>query len=386
MKWVPTLAAAAVLMAVLWPASVSADAETDRLRAEFQGIVQGLNDDSLEKFRRAVVQKDMLARIFASRLIEPDVKKSFTSSFAASFEQMFVSSFPKSKKEILGTLIDFRFEGNEGRAIVRYAASGYRYAYHVYELERDSKGRLVILDWIDYYQGGRFSDQAGEALVMAMPGKPAIRKMLTNKTVTDGDVFQVAELFKAVRDSKPERFFQIYDGLKEVLLEEKVVVRASFNMALMARDKTRIRNAVRMLVETHPGDPLFSLRLTEYYISTRQYQQAIDAVVALQNGLGLKDGATESLKASAALAMGNTGDAEQYAEEATVVEPSLELAWWSLLRARTRAANYSAATEALARLEDDFGHTLDPKQLGRDRFLKVLVDKQEYLDWRASRE
>ena len=386
MKWVPTLAAAAVFLAILWPVSASADAETDRLRAEFQGIVQGLNDDSFEKFRRAIVQKDMLARIFDDRLIEADVKRSFTSSFAASFEQMFMSSFPKSKKEILGTLIDFRFQGNEGRAVVRYAASGYRYSYHVYELGRGSRGRLVILDWVDYYQGGRFSDEAGEALVMAMPSKPAIRKMLMNKTLGDGDLFQVAELFKAVRDTKPDRFFQILDGLKEVLLEEKVVVRASFRLALMARDKARIRNAVRMLVETYPGDPLFSLRLTEYYISTRQYQEAIDALIVLQDGLGLKDGVTESLKASAALAMGNIGDAEQHAVQATVVEPSLELAWWSLLRARTRAEDYSGATEALARLEDEFGHTLDPEQLGRDRFLKALADKQEYLDWRATRE
>jgi len=385
-KWGQQVAAATALMVILWSASASADAETDRLRAEFQAIVQGLNDDSFEKFRRAIVQKDMIARIFADRLVESDVKKAFMGSFATSFEQMFTSSFPKSKKEILGTLIDFRFQGNEGRAVVRYAASGYRYSYHVYELGRDSRGRLVILDWIDYYQGGRFSDEAGEALVMAMPSKPASRKILMNKSLSDGDIFQVAELFKAVRDTKPERFFQIYDGLNEVLLKEKVILRASFRLALIARDKARIRNAVRMLVETYPNDALFSLRLVEYYISTRQYQEAIDALVALQDGLGLKDGATESLKASAALAMGNTGDAEQYAVQATVVEPSLELGWWSLLRARTRAENYGGATEALARLEDEFGHTLDPEQLRRDRFLKVLADKQEYLDWRATRE
>lgn len=386
MKWVPTLAAAAAFIVILWSAPASADVETDKLRAEFQGIVQGLNEDSFEKFRRAIVQKDMLARIFADQLIDTAVKKSFTSSYSTSLEQMFVSSFPKSKKEILGTVIDFQFQGNEGRAVVRYAASGYRYSYHVYELGRDSKGRLVIRDWIDYYQGGRFSDDAGEALVMAMPSRPASRKMLMNKNLSDGDVFQIAELFKAVRDSKPVRFFQIYDGLDQALLEEKVIVRASFALALIARDKARIRNAVRMLVETYPDDPLYSLRLVEYYISTRQYQEAIDALVVLQDGIGIKDGATESLKASAALAMGNTGDAEQFAVQATVVEPSLELGWWSLLRARTRDGNYSGATEALARLEDDFGHTLDPETLGRDRFLKVLADKQEYLDWRASGE
>jgi tetratricopeptide (TPR) repeat protein len=386
MKWVPSLAAAAAFIVILWSAPASADVDTDKLRAEFQGIVQGLNEDSFEKFRRAIVQKDMLARIFADRLIDTEVKRSFTSSYSTSLEQMFVSSFPKSKKEILGTVIDFQFQGNEGRAVVRYAASGYRYSYHVYELGRDSRGRLVIRDWIDYYQGGRFSDDAGVALVMAMPSRPASRKMLINKNLSDGDVFQIAELFKAVRDSKPARFFQIYDGLDQALLEEKVIVRASFALALIARDKARIRNAVRRLVETYPDDPLYSLRLVEYYISTRQYQEAIDALVVLQDGIGIKDGATESLKASAALAMGNTGDAEQFAVQATVVEPSLELGWWSLLRARTRDGNYSGATEALTRLEDDFGHTLDPETLQRDRFLKVLADKQEYLDWRASGE
>ena len=142
MKWFQKLAAAAAFIVILWSASASADAETDKLRAEFQGIVTGLNEDSFEKFRRAIVQKDMLARIFADHLIDTDVKRSFTNSYSTSLRQMFVSSFPKSKKEILGTLIDFRFQGNEGRAVVRYAASGYRYSYHVYELGRDSKGRL----------------------------------------------------------------------------------------------------------------------------------------------------------------------------------------------------------------------------------------------------
>ena len=297
------MAASAAFIGILLFASASADVETDRLRAEFQGIVRGLNEDSFEKFSRAIVQKDMLARIFADQLIDTEVKKSITKTFPTSFQQMFTSSFPKSKKEILGTLIDFQFQGNEGRAIVRYAASGYRYSYHVYEWEIGSKGRLVIRDWIDYYEGGRFSGNVGEALVMAMPSKPASRKMLTNKNLSDGDVFQVAELFKAVRDNKPDRFFQIYDGLKEALHKEKVIVRASLRLALIARDKARIRNAVRVLVETYPDDPLYSLRLVEYYISTRQYQEAIDALVVLQDAIGIKDGATESLKASAALAL-----------------------------------------------------------------------------------
>lgn len=389
MKWIQYLAATAVFTGLLAPVleyAQAADAEVDVLRVKFESIIQGLNDNSFDRFNRAISKKDMTARIFGNRLIEADVKKAFASDFTASVQGMFSSSFPKSTKEILGTLIDFQFTGNEGRAVVRYVASGYRYTYHVYELGLDAKGRMLILDWLDYYQGSRFSDEAGQALIMAMPSKPSTRNLLENKTLGEGEVFQVGELFKAVRDNEAERFFQIFDGLDPVLLKEPAILRLNLHLSLAFPESPRAANAVRMLVDAFPDDPLYSLRLIDYYIPARQYQDAIDALERLQAGVGISDGATESVKSSAALAMGNTADSEKYALQATVAEPSLEVAWWSLLRARTRAEDYSGATEALARLEDDFGHTLDPRKLKRDRFLKVLADKPEYLNWRASRE
>jgi len=386
MKSIQQYAATALLGLFLGSSLALADAETDELRAQFESVIDGLNSNSFERFNRAIVKKDMTSRIYSGRLIETDVKKAFASDFTGSVGQMFSSSFPKSKKEILGTVIDFDFKGGEGRAVVRYALSGYRYSYHVYQLRRDSKGRLLIVDWVDYYQGNQFSDEAGDALVMAMPSKQATRSLLDNKAMSEAEVFQIAELFKAVRDNKPERFFQIYDGLSDTVVTETVIMKSNLQLALLARDGERIEGAVQSLEKRLPDDALFSLRLIEFYIPTRQYDKAIAALVRLQDEIGVRDAATESLKASAALAMGNTADAEKYALQATEVEPSLELGWWSLLRARTRAQDYSGAVEALTRLEDDFGHTLDPATLKRDRFLKVLADKPDYLAWLASRE
>jgi len=386
MKSIQRFVTTALLALFLGSSLALADTGTDELRAQFESVIDGLNNNSFDRFNRAIVKKDLMSRIYSNRLIETDVKKVFGKDFTASIEQMFTSSFPKSKKEILGSVLDFDFKGGEGRAVVRYASSGYRYSYHVYELRQDSKGRLLIVDWVDYYQGNRFSDEAGDALVMAMPSKQAARSILDNKTIGEAELFQVAELFKAVRDNKPERFFQIHDGLTDAVIAESSITRFNLQLALLARDGERIEGAIQTLEETHPDDALYSLRIIEYYIPTRQYDKAIAALVNLQDELGVRDAASESLKASAALAMGNTADAEKYALQATAVEPSLELGWWSLLRARTRGKDYSGATEALTRLEDDFGHTLDPAKLKRDRFLKVLADKPEYLDWQASRE
>ena len=374
---------AALIM--LAPAGAVAD-DAATARMQFERIMQGLNDNSFDRFNSATNEAVLTARIFDGRMVAADVKRAFTQDFNASIERMFAASFPESKSDILATIVDFQMRGNEGRAVVRYTGSGYRYSYHVYELELDTKGRLTIVDWIDYYQGERFSAAAGLALVMSMPNKPATRKLLDSTTISDRDAFQVGELLKAVRDRNAARFVQIYDDLDESLQGEKVIARLYLQMALRARDKARTENAVQNLLQAFPDDALQSLRLVEFFIPVRRYRDAVDALMRLEEDLGIVDGALGSVKAMAALADGTTEDAGFFAQQATEAEPTLEVAWWSLLRARTAAADYAGATEAMTRLEDDFGDTLDAEKLARDRFLKVLADKPEYLAWRASRE
>lgn len=377
--------ALAVALSVLLSSALPAQ-DSSALRDRFDTIIEGLNKDSFEQFLRAIDEKDMTTRIYDRRLIEPPVKTTFSEDVSGSIQPMFTASFPKSRKEILGTVVDFRFSGSEGRAVVRYAASGYRFAYHVYELRAAGDSRLYIVDWIDYYQGGRFSDEVGDALVRVLPSKPATRSALSNKAAGDAQIFQVSELFKAARDNQPERFFQIYDGFDDALLNEKAVVRLNWHMALTVGDAARMDRAASQIEEMFADDPLYSQRLIEYYVASKQFGKAIASLELLQQGLGITDGAIESLKVSAALALGSTADATQFAEQAIEAEPSLELAWWSLLRARTAAEDYTGATEAIARLEDDFGENLSSQQLRKDPFLRVLSGKQEYLDWRASRQ
>lgn len=252
MKWVQCLVVFTAFMGLPGAVSALEGVDVEKLRAQFESIVQGLNDNSFDRFRRATATRELVERIFRNRLIEPDVKKAFTSDASASIEQMFTSSFPPTKKEILGTLVDFRFSGSEGRAVVRYAASGYRYAYHIYELRLDEKGRMVIVDWIDYYQANRFSAEAGDALVMARPSRPATRKMLENKNLGESELFQVSELFKAVRDNKAERFFQIYDDMDESLHAEITVMKLNLFLALAVRDAVRIENAAERLAAKRP--------------------------------------------------------------------------------------------------------------------------------------
>ena len=225
-------------------------------------------------------------------------------------------------------------------------------------------------------------------LVGRMPSKRSVASILQINDPSEAQLFQAGELMKAATNMNPPRFFQIIDGLDAALRRDPFVISLNFGFCRYVGDPTRINAAVEDVVASFPGDVRFSLRLAEFYIERRLFAEAIEELELLQGkgGLSLTDGALESLKATAAMALGDFERAEAFAVSATEVEPDLELGWWTMLRVRTAAADYTGAIEALTQLEDRFGHLLIPQKLRRDRFLKVLIEQQEYTDWREARD
>jgi hypothetical protein len=380
------------LLAAVLAQAAMAQSGDNGMREQFQAVIDGLNDNSFRQFHEAIDDNAFAARVFGTRVIADDAKQAFAGNFPQMLESMFRDGFPAPRTEdeaageILGTLVSFVAEGSQARAIVRFEGKGFRFTWHAYDLVRGRGGRVQIVDWFDYYQGGWFSELAGNALVRALPGAGPVASVLEMPSPTEGQLFQVGELFKSVRDGNPRRYVQILDGLEEALRQEPFIVGLNFQYWRMLRDPGRLRAAAEDLANTFPQDPRYSLSLAEFYVQARRFDDAIVQFALLENALGIDDGAIRSLKATAAMALGDFERAQEFAQEASGAEPGLELAWWTLLRTRTAAGNYAGATEALTELEDRFGHLLIPQKLQRDRFLKVLIDQQEYKDWRAARD
>ncbi|MDJ0711985.1 MAG: hypothetical protein QNJ14_16470 [Woeseiaceae bacterium] len=378
--------AAIVLVMMVAPQPGFAQSQDDALRGEFEAMIGGLNDNSFKLFHEMVDQRAMLSRVIGAYAISPDIRDQLDANPREWIESAFRSSFPPSDGEIIGTVVAFEVYEGTARALVRWESSGYRFSYHIYELELRGGDKLSIVDWIDFYQAGRFSELVAQSFVYTMPTSEATVQLLDDKSRSQGELFQVGEMFKAVRDTRHDRFFSIYDAMDESLRSEKIVTKLNLDMTMSWNDAARTGRAYLAVVETFPQDPLYSLKLTGFYIATRQFEKVIPELEVLQQGLGVTDGASESLKVSAAMALGDFERAEALALNATKVEPGLELSWWSLLRARTAAQNWAGATEAMTELEERFGHLLIPQKLRRDRFLKALIDQQEYKDWRAARD
>ena len=134
-------------------------------RAGFQDIVDDLNKSSLERFAHAVDQDDMLERIFGLRLIDPKVKKTFREGFDEQLEGILKSAFANTEGNIRAAWLGFGSKGNRGKAIVRYDLPDFQFNYHEYELRLDDSGRVIIIDWVDFLDGEKFSDGIGVVMV-----------------------------------------------------------------------------------------------------------------------------------------------------------------------------------------------------------------------------
>ncbi len=349
-----------------------------------QAIVAGLNAGSSEAFIAATRQDELLERIFGLRLIDQRVKRQFEENLEFSYSDMLESALPRGEGGIKAILLGLESRGERGRAVIRFDLPDFQFNYHEYDLHLDGKGRVVIDDWTDYLQGERFSDGIGMMLIKAAPTRPAMRKLIDFQNVRDSELFQFTELLKASRDRQVDRYVEIIAGLNERMQSQRVVVLTSVQLAKQLRNRRMLRTALTQMAQHYPEATEFSLLLLDYYFPTRQYDAALQALLRLEERLGFADSGMRARLSAATLVMGNVAEAMSYADTALELEPTLELAWWSALRARAAANEYALAVEALGTLETRFGHTLDRAALERDRGLAGLLASEEYAVWREN--
>jgi hypothetical protein len=328
----------------------------------------------------------MLERIFGLRLIEPKVKQGFREGFDQNLPSILESAFAGTGGNIRAAWLGFGSKGDRGRAIVRYDLPDFQFTYHEYELRLDRKGRVIIVDWIDFLDGERFSDGVGVQLVALNPGKPAVRKLLDFQGPSEQQTFQMTELLKASRDRQVDRYFDILDDLDEKLRSQRAVVLTSVHLTTATRNRRKLRTALIDVDKYFPEEPLYSLMLLDYYFPSRKYEEAMQALLRLQSRLGVQDAAMAARLSAASLVLGNSEDALSYAGQAVQTEPGLELGWWSSLRARTALGQFAGAVEALDELEKTFGYTLGPEAFENDPSMADLLLSAEYETWLASRE
>ena len=379
----------ALAMPVLADSFEEAEQEERRKQEAFNTqvplIVESLNMGSFDLFASSINKSDFLDRIYGLRLIDVRLKREFNDNMEFQFESLLQDGFRDSQGEINATLLGVESRGDRGRALVRYNLPNLQFSYHEYDLALDEDEQVVILDWIDYLQGDTFTNAIGNSLVMAAPSEAAVRKLIDIQNPKQNDLFQLRELLKAARDRQTARYSQIYAELDESFRRQRIVALQNVLLAKAANNRRYLRQALIVMAEYFPEEPLYSLMLLDYYVPTRQYEEAIAGLQRTYAKFGFDDAAMEARISAITLAMGNAEDAAAYAERALLMEPGLELGWWSALQARVATADFAGATEALTALEDNHGHQLRSEQLQGDKSFSAFLASDAFKSWEASR-
>ena len=381
-----------LVMASSWSAQACAnDAEQEEaakqqaFQSGAQRIVDGFNAGSTDAFVDSLDQADLLERVFGLRLIDQRIKKQVREGLPQSFLRSITSSLPVGNETIKVTLLEVESRGDRGRAVVRFDYPKFQFNYHEYDLRLDTNGKVVVYDWIDFLDGNLFTEAAGRSMVMAAPGKAAARKLLDFQNVSENELFQFAELLKAARDRKLDRYLEIRDGMQERFQRQRIVVETNVDLARQVRKRRQMVAGLAIMAKYYPEEPLYSLMLLDYYVPARRLDEAVAALQRLSERLDVADAAMEARLSAVALSKGEPQAASTLADAALTLENDLEIAWWSALKARVALEDFARATEALQQLEAQFGWDLGTETLQQDKSYRGLLASSEYQAWLESR-
>jgi len=353
-------------------------------RSGMQRIVDDLNAGSTDVFINAIDQADLLDRIYGLRLIDQRVKKQIREGLPQSLLRYVTASLPVTDESVKVTLLGVESRGDRGRAVVRFDLPKTSFNYHEYDLRLNGDGTVIVRDWTDFLDGSLFTESVGQSMVMAAPGKSAARKLLDFANVSENELFQFAELLKAARDRKLDRYLTIRDGMQERFQRQRIVVETNVHLARQVRKRRPMIAGLVIMANYYPDEPLYSLMLLDLYFPTRKYEEAFQALQALSDRLDVDDAAMLARLSATALVMEKPQDAVDYADAALALEPTLELAWISAFSARAALSDFAGAVEAAKKLKAEFGRDCDPETLGKVKSYAQLLESGEYKGWRES--
>lgn len=360
--------------------------DNEKMREQFEDVLAGVNQGSFEPIKTAIEKGAFLDRVMRKYMLETEVKNAFDENFWEIVEGIAMSSMPNAKQKANGEIVKFEFADGNGQAVVRFKLPGYVFSYQVWNLQQ-RRGRLRVLDWFNSNQGRSVVDAIAEELLVMMPNNGATRRLIRDKNPTNQQLFQTTELLKAARDRQVSRFFEIYDGLSEPIRNDELVAMFALQLAYGANDRGRFIRTFNVFVDVFGANPDFGEGISNSQLLMGQIEAGYQSLLKFHDSMQFGEGALPSKLSALALALGNNEKAIEHAEHATRNEPTLALAWWSLLRARASIDDFSGSIVAMERLEDDFGQQLDAAQLMRDPYgaFEKLAESPAFVEWRASR-
>ncbi|MHC5540063.1 tetratricopeptide repeat protein [Singulisphaera rosea] len=190
---------------------------------------------------------------------------------------------------------------------------------------------------------------------------------------------QFQQLMTAQAQGRPQDALKIYDGLSEVVKNDKTVQLIRLRAA-DAAGETLYETALEDFRRRYPNDPCVDMISIDYFTMKKDYPKALECLGHLDKSVH-GDPYLHVLRAGVSLLANDLVAAEDEVRKAIAEDPTLQQAYDSLIVVTLRKNDFDGTLSALKALHDNFGtHYEDMTKLPE---FSEFVKSPQYRTWQT---
>jgi tetratricopeptide (TPR) repeat protein len=250
-------------------------------------------------------------------------------------------------------LLNLRVEKGRTRALYRSASdSGLNYID--FDLARDEKGQVIIVD-IYPYIAGEYSSETLRRIYLA--GMAELEQGLLDKLMGKEQEFlknmpKMTQMGRLIQERKHQEALDTYGQMAPVMQKQKSVMLMRL-MAAMQVGEAEYQLAIDDLEKTFPGDPSLDLISIDGHVMRQDYAAALRSIDRLDRRV--KDPYLQFMRASVMLGKPDVPEAKKYLQLAIKQDVTLTQAWWALISLSLTDKQYAETARLLTGIERDAG-------------------------------
>jgi hypothetical protein len=249
--------------------------------------------------------------------------------------------------------LHIHLQDSQGRAWFRVNVSGGGLNYHDYLLAK-KQGATRAVDLYAITSGEWFSAGLRRSFLrgVAQQNPASFVPLPTEEREYCQYYQQVAAMLQCLGSGRPAKAAELFDQLPEGVQRQKFVL-LMYMAAAKKIDRDLYREAMKKFAACYPGDPALSVILIDDCMLAGEFDEAHRTIDRLDQAVG-GDPYLGVLHCGVFCQQKRFAEGVAAARKAVAADRGMQVAYESLLRAALGAQDFSATTDALIALEQQF--------------------------------
>jgi tetratricopeptide (TPR) repeat protein len=330
------------------------------------------------------------AHVDLERLIERSTRDtSAPSQFAEGFAKGMRRSGVDMGKQLVNArdeesnfhLLRLRMDGGAPHALYRVISKA-GINYLDFELAKNAKGQVVIVDIYPHISGELFSQTLRRMYLMAATeaGHNLMDKMMGKEQEFLKNVPKLQAMQRLTQESKPAEVVKTFRELPPSLRQDKLFLLLRLNAASNL-EEAEYQKAIEDFEKAFPNDPSIALISIDGHMMRKDYDSVLKCIDRLDSRV--KDPYLHYLRGSVMLDKGDGKEARRFFQAAIDAEPTLLAPYWVLIGLSLQDKKYKDTARYLTAIERDAGVELS--ELTELEQYAGFVKSPEYKAWNKQR-